>query len=80
MALFAVFFQDEDGPDLGEDRTESSEKRRKSQKALFLRLFGPIIRQLGKVIATLPMDKRREKLRIKLQQAGYPGGLNADEL
>lgn len=52
---------------------------RRKQGSLFLRLFGGIVAVLGRLFSSLPIAKRREKLRRALLQAGSPGGLTPDE-
>ena len=53
--------------------------RRREKKGIFLKLFFPAIVALGQIIAVLPLGATREKLRIRLVQAGSPGGLTSDE-
>lgn len=54
-------------------------KARFTNKHWFLRLFGSLIVALAVPISALPLAKKREQLRIRLIQAGEPGGLSADE-
>lgn len=53
--------------------------RKRERKGIFLKLFFPLIVSLGQVFAVLPLGATREKLKIRLIQAGSPGGLSADE-
>lgn len=53
--------------------------RKRERKGIFLKLFFPLIVSLGQVFAVLPLGATREKLKIRLIQAGSPGGLTADE-
>lgn len=77
-ALLAVFFQ---GEESGlETATEvARRKQRTKRRGIFLQLFGGLVAALGKIIATLPLTRSREALQKKLTQAGFPGGLSADE-
>lgn len=55
------------------------EKDRWEGKGIFLRYFGWLVELLGEFISLLPLGKRRERLGVKLLQAGSPGGLSVDE-
>lgn len=80
LCLFALFFQDEDDGRGANDPVElARRKRRKKGKGIFLQLFGGAVVALGKIIATLPLKRSRDALQKKLTQAGFPGGLSADE-
>jgi len=78
IILFFVFGQSEE--DILEADTAGTQRVMKmKRKSLFLKIFGGIIAAFGKIIATLPLAHAREKTLKKLQQAGFPGGLNVDE-
>src|SRR5262245_59342134 len=77
VLLFMYFFQEENALET-EEPGEGSRKK-SGRKGIFLRIFGRVITALGKVISTMPLGASRERLRKRLQQAGNPGGLNADE-
>lgn len=53
--------------------------RKRERKGIFLKIFFPAIVSLGQIFAVLPLGQTREKLKIRLIQAGSPGGLTADE-
>ncbi len=80
IVLFMLFFQEGDD-DIEEGSLAGSGPRRKrtERKGIFLKLFGPAIVALGKVIATIPLGESRARLRKRLQQAGNPAGFNVDE-
>ena len=76
--LIVAFLQGEEEPVAGS--LEPHIRTRKMKKrGIFLRLFGGVVAVLGKVIATLPLGRSRAKTLVWLTQAGFPGGLSADE-
>ena len=74
--FFAVLFF---LPDESLDGPGGPLARRRERRGIFLKLFFPAIVALGQLIAVLPLGQTRAKLKIKLIQAGSPGGLSADE-
>lgn len=72
----ALFFKDKYQLDL---EREEREKLTKVKSSPLLDIIKPLIISLASVIGNLPLTKYREKLRIRLLQAGSPAGLSADE-
>ncbi len=76
---FALFFlTGEEDPTLVEAAGGVVQKRR-ARKGILLKLMMPLIVVLGQVMSALPLTKSREKYKVKLTQAGFPGGLSPDE-
>lgn len=76
---FALFFlTGEEDPALSEAAGGVLQKRRE-RKGILLKLMMPLIVVLGQVMSALPLTKSREKYKVKLTQAGFPGGLSPDE-
>ncbi len=57
----------------------ASGRARKKDRGPFLNIFGGFVAIFGAMASTLPFDKRRERLRKKLTQAGNPGDLSPDD-
>jgi len=76
LAASALFYKDKHQLEL--DRAER-EKLTKAKGSPLLDIVKPLIISLASFIGNLPLTKYREKLRIKLMQAGSPGGLSPDE-
>ena len=76
VAAGALFYKDKKQLDL--DREEAGKLSKVSRSPL-LDIVKPLIISLASFIGNLPLTKYREKLRIRLLQAGSPGGLSPDE-
>ncbi len=77
-AMFAVFFMSgKEDDDFG--LTSNYGTGRGESSSILLKIFRPAIVSLGKIFEVLPLERSREKLKIRLTQAGNPGGLSADE-
>jgi len=76
LAAAALFFKDKRQLDL---EREEREKLTKFKRSPLLDMVRPLIISLASFIGNLPLAKYREKLRIRLLQAGSPGGLSPDE-
>jgi len=74
----AFFYRGSTANEMGSEEFTRTSVRGERGSPL-LSLFLPMIKTFASFIANLPVDKSREKLRIKLLQAGSPGGLNPDE-
>jgi len=76
LSAGSLFFRDRHQLDL--DREEQA-KLTKVHRSPLLDMIRPLIISLASFIGNLPLAKYREKLRIRLLQAGSPGGLSPDE-
>jgi tight adherence protein C len=76
LGVGALFYKDRHQIDL---EREEREKLSKVKRSPLLDMLRPLIISLASLIGNLPLKKKREKLRIRLLQAGSPGGLSPDE-
>jgi tight adherence protein C len=77
-ALAALFYK---GSGQSDERSEAfrRESISSAKRPPLIEIFMPLIGIFAGVIAPFPLDKAREKIRIKLLQAGSPGSLSPDE-
>lgn len=79
-AFATVVFRGAVQSDVAREEFQRESVKRTGQKGSpLLSILLPLIKFFGNIMSSLPLSKSREKLKIKLLQAGSPGGLTPDE-
>ncbi len=75
-AVAALFYKGSEIPDL---EREERQRQSKATSSALLNIFKPAIVSLSLLFSNLPLGRSRQRLRVRLIEAGNPGNLSADE-